>query len=327
MGGTSNKFEVNIQIESNRVIRAFDAVIKEINCMISWWRINLNNIHADPDVVYKCSRIIRQLENYRNEVYGKFVEFKRSLIHAKYAYRHGPESGEFRDAEKRANKLQRELIRMSEAAGHYAQAMVTKWFYEDDYFTIIDVEAKDGRYDFDIEIADKCNNHYCVEVWQGQSKHHHVTRETVSIMGIYDGILHHDPGSVPDRFADIASEQGGVNMDSKHDLPKVWEKLEQLPDNCGGFLIACRNGNNYTTMVCGIDFPIVQVEHMPRNKCIIVLIFGGDTDFGKRGTAFTLHHPDFESTEVARKMIRSLGFTYNQDVYARKRQRFEQFNL
>ena len=327
MDCTSNKFKVNMPIESNRVICAFNAGIKEINCMISWWSINLHNIHANPDVVSKCSRIIRQLENYRNEVCGKFVELKRSSIHAEYAYRHGPESDEFRDAVKRANKLRRELVRMSEAAGHYYQAMVTKWFYEDDYFTIIDVEVKDGRYDFDIEIADKCNNHYCVEVWQGQSKHHHVTREKASIVGIYDGIPHHDPGSVPDRFTDMASERGGVDMDSKHDLPKIWEKLEQLPDNCEGFLIACRNTANYTTMVCGIDFPTVPVDRLPRNKCIIVLIFGGDTDFGKRGTAFPLHHPDFESTEVARKVIRSLGFTYSQYAYNRKRQLFEQFDL
>jgi len=146
-------------------------------------------------------------------------------------------------------------------------------------------------------------------------------------VGVYDNILHDDPGSVPDRFADIASEQGGVSMDSKHDLPKIWEKLEQLPDNRVGFLVACRNGSNYTAMLWGTDFPIVQTECIPPNKCIIVLIFGGDADFGKRGTAFTVHHPDFEPVETTREVIRSLGFTYDQDIYTRKRQQFEQFDL
>ena len=116
-------------------------------------------------------------------------------------------------------------------------------------------------------------------------------------------------------------------MDSKHDLPKIWEKLEQLPDNRVGFLVACRNGSNYTAMLWGTDFPIVQTECIPPNKCIIVLIFGGDADFGKRGTAFTVHHPDFEPVETTREVIRSLGFTYDQDIYTRKRQQFEQFDL
>lgn len=326
-GANNNEFEISILTESNRITRAYNAMIKEINCMISWWRINLNGIHTEPDVVNKCSRIIRQLENYRNEVCSKFTAFKRSLIHAKYAYEHGPESDGFKDAEKRANKLQREITRMSEAAGHYFQAMVTKWFHEDDYFTIMDIEVKDGRYDFDIEIVDKGNNHYCVEVWQGQSKHHHVTREASSIVGVYHDTLHYDPGSVPDRFDDIASERGGVSMDSKHDLLKVQEKLGQLPDSRAGFLVACRNGSNYTAMLWGTDFPIVPTECMPPNKCIIVLIFGSNADFGKRGTAFTVHHPDFEPVETAKNVIKSLGFTYDQDVYTRKKQQFERFNL
>ena len=319
MDGTSDKPDSTTQ--------TFYAWIKEINCMIKWWKINLNDIHTEPDVINRCGRIIRQLENYRNDVCEKFAEFKQNQIHVENAYRHGPESDEFRDVERRTHKLQREITRMFDGAGHYYQALVTKWFHEDYYFTIMDVEGKDGRYDFDIEIADKCSNRYCVEVWHGQSKHHHVSRETALIGGIYDGTLHYDLGSVPDRFADIASERGGVSMDSKHDLLKVQEKLGQLPDSRVGFLVACRNVNNYTTMLWGTDFPIVPTECMPPNKCIIALIFGGDADFGKRGTAFTVHHPDFEPVETAKKVIRSLGFTYDQDVYIRKRQQLEQFDL
>lgn len=325
--GPNGKPDMIKSVESTSTARRLSATLKTINHMISWWTINRGDISADPDVVAKCGKIILQLENYRNDMHDKFVEFKRLMVRAIESYEHGPESDEFRNAEGQVNELHRELERMFDDAGHYFQALVTRWFYEDDLFTITDVEVRSDGYDFDIEIADERGSRYCVEVWQGQSKRHHATRENTSIIGVYRGVVHSDPGSVPDRLTDVASDLGGVSVDSKHDLPKVWSKLEQLPDYQMGFLVACRQGGNFPPELWQTDFPIVPLEHMPNNKCIIVLNFGSDGTSGKRGTAFVVHNPDFEPVEVAKKIIRSLEFKYNQEIYVEKIRLFKQFNL
>ena len=311
-----------------RSIRILTYNLKLFDDMIRWWKINQNHIHADPNVVKKCDRIVAQLENYREEFYTKFKKIKELLTTAGEQYgSHGPESNEFKDVEKQVNGMQRELERTLASSGHYVQALVTRWFHEDAYFTISDVEVRGADYDFDIEIADKSGDRYDVEIWSGQSKLHHATRELTDIMGAYQGNVHSDPGAVPDRLSDVASKYGGVSMASKHDLQKTYEKLEQLRDDQDGFLIACRQGNDLHTMLCGTDFPIVPPESIPDNKCIIVLIVGGDATSGGHGTAFVVHNPNFKPVEVAKKIIRSLGFKYDQDIYTKKVQQSKQFNL
>ena len=185
---------------------------------------------------------------------------------------------------------------------------------------------KGTGYDFDVEIADEHGYRYCIEVWLGQNKYSYATKESTSIVGVYDGVVHSDLGSVPERLSDVASDRGGISADPKHDLPKIWRKLAQLPDNRVGFLVACRRGGS-RIQIGRTDFPIVSPEYMPPNKCIIVLNFGGDGVPGGRGSAFVVHHPDFKLVEVAKEIIRSLEFKHDQDVYAEKTWLLEQCGL
>ena len=316
-------------VETCRPVRNLSANLKLLDDMIRWWKENSKYIHTDLAVVAKCnSRILSQLENYRGVFYNKFRTFKQCLVLAGELYRsHGCESNEFRDAERQVNEMQKDLERTLDSYGHGVQALITQWFHEDEYFTITDVEVKGPGYDFDVEIADKHGNKFDVEVWSGQSKIHHATRESATIAGVYGGIVHSQRGAVPDRLSDVASNLGGVSLDSKHDLPKVWEKLTQLRDDHVGFLIACRRGSDFPTMLWESDFPIVPQELIPPNKCIIVLDFDGDPVFGERETGYVVHHPDFGQPEVARKIIQSLGFKYDQDRYTRKIQMLKELNL
>lgn len=297
-----------------------------VNCMISWWTINQNHVHEDPNVAAKCGRVIRQLENYRNSVYGKSAEFRQHMARVVESYKHRVESSGFKNDARRADELARELCRAFDNNGHYFQALITKRFHESDQFEITDVEVKDGSYDFDVEIADGRGCRYCIEVWLGQTKYSYATKEGTSIVGVYDGGVYSDPGSVPDRLADVASDRGGISIDSEHDLPKIWRKLAQLPGNRVGFLVACRrNGNRI--LLGRTDFPIVPPECMPPNKCIIVLNFGGDEAPGGHGSAFIVHHPDFKLVKVAKKIIQSLEFKHDQGVYAEKIRLLKQYDL
>ena len=316
-------------VEEFRPVLILSAYLKLLDDMICWWKENSKHIHTDPAIVAKCnSRILSQLENYRGVFYNKVRTFKQCLVLADKLYRsHGYESSELRNAVRQANTMQRGLERTLDSYGHIVQALITQWFHEDEYFTITDVEVKGAGYDFDVEVADKHGNKFDVEVWSGQSKIHHATRESAQIVGVYGGIVRSQPGAVPDRLSDVLSELGGASLDSKHDLPKVLEKLAQLRDDRVGFLIACRRGNDLPTMFCGSNFPIVPQELIPPNKCIIVLDCDGSLVFGERGAGYVVHHPDFGQPEVARKIIQSLGFRYDQDRYTRKAQMFKELNL
>ena len=326
---TNYNLDTARSVEAFRPVRILSAHLKRLDSMIHWWKENIKYIHMDPAVVAKCdSRIFSQLENYRAVFYNKVRTFKQCLVRAEELHRsHGYKSNELRNAIEQADKMQRELERTLDSCGHVVQALITKWFHEDEYFMITDVEVKGAGYDFDIEVADRYGNRFDVEVWSGQSKIHHATRESASIVGVYDGIIHSHPGTVPNRLSDVASNHGGISLDSKHDLPKIEEKLTQMRDDHVGFLVACRLGGDHPTMLWGSNFPIVPLELIPPNKCIIVLDFDSGSAFGKRGTGYVLHHPDFGQPEVARNIIRSLGFKYDQDRYARKVQMFNELNL
>lgn len=310
-------------MNESRTTRSLSVWIKTVNCMISWCTINQGCIHKDPNVTTKYGRIIQQLENYRNGLYSKYLEYKQRAVRVIESDKYGSESREFKSAEKQINNLCREIERMFDDAGHFFQALITKRFRKDEHFVITDVEVSGDDYDFDIEIADKRGSRYCIEVWQGKNKRHHARREHTTIMGDYNGKIHADRGSVPARLANVRSGRGGVSVRSKHDLPKIWKKLDQLPDNRTGFLIACRYGDIYPPNLGRTDFPIVPSDHIPPNKCIIVLNFvAGETS----GTAFLIHHPGFKP-EVAKKIIRSLKFKLDQNIYAEKKQIYKQYNL
>ena len=64
----------------------------------------------------------------------------------------------------------------------------------------------------------------------------------------------------------------------------------------------------------------MPLESIQTNKCIIVLDFDGGTVFGKRAIGYLIHHLNFNqpSRDVARKIIRSLGFKYDQSRYTQK---------
>ncbi len=317
-------------VEALPSIRKLSAMFKMLNHMISWCRINQNNIHSDPAVVAKFDKkVVQRLEKYRDDVYDQIEDLKQYMVCAMESSKVGLESEEFMNVEKRTSELQRVLERMLDSSGRYTQPLVTRWFHEDDYFTITDVEVEGSGYNFDLGVADKHGDEYDVEIWNGQSKHHHATRETTTIMGCYQGNVHSYPGGVPSHLSDVASDNGAFSLDSKHDLPKVLDKLNNLRDNHAGFLIACRQGprSNFSAALWGTDFPIVPLGLISPNKCIIVLNVSNSAAFGERDTAFVVHHPAFRPVEVARKMIQSLGFKHDQDIYARKTQLFKQFNL
>lgn len=297
----------------DHITREITSGIKTLNYEIRWGTINQKYIHKDPGVTTKYGRIIRQLENYRNDLHSNYTEYKQRVIRAREAYKCGSESREFKKAEKQRNELLRELLRIWDNAGHLYQALITKQFHEDEHFTITDVEVRGDNYDFDIEIADKCGNRYCIEVWQGYNKLHYAMNDSTVLIGVYNGKIHADAGSVPARLADVRSNLGGVSMRPKHDLPKVWKKLEQLPDDRTGFLIACRRSSNHWIDIWGTNFPEVPPESIPPNKCIIVLNIDAGATSEKPGTAFLVHHPDFKP-EVAKKIIRSLKFKFDPNI-------------
>lgn len=321
-GNESYRYKID---ESDRA-RLLSARIKEMNCMISWCTINQECIHKDPNVTIKFSRIIRQLENYRNDLCSKYAEYKQLVVHARKLIKCGSESREFKNVEKEYNDLLRELQRMFDNAGHLYQALITKQFHKDKYFTITDIEVSGDDYNFDIEIADEDGSRYCIEVWQGYNKLHYAMNDSTALMGVYNGKIHVDKGSVPDRLANVKSSLGGISMSSKHDLPKIWKKIEQLPDDRTGFLIAVRRSSNHPIDIWGTSFPIVPPERMPPNKCIIVANIDAGATSEKLGTAFLIHHPNFKP-EVAKKIIRSLKFKFDQNTYTEKKQNYKQFDL
>ena len=301
--------------------------LKLLDDMICWWKTHKPTIHMNPDVVAKYDRIILQLKNYREDVSDKINTSKCYARLARDLHEsHICKNSKFMAAEKQANDAQRELCQTLDDSGHYIQALITKWFLEGDYFKIEDLEVKGVGYDFDIEVTDKHGNKYNIEVWYGQSKLNHAIRESTTIIRGCQETIHSDPGSVPDRFNGVVSDHGSVSLDSNHDLPKVWKKLDQLRNDHVGFLIACRPRNS-SLMGFKSDFPIVPQKCIPPNKCIVVLDFDGGSAFGERGAGYVVHHPNFAHIEVAKKIIQILGFRYDPDRYTEKVQTLKQFNL
>lgn len=293
----------------------------QLDELIRWWKDYKKSGCSNPVLTAKCDRLILPLEEYRRDLGGKV---RTRILHLDERSRLHESHGWCRcttcsNAEASSNDAQREWVRSIDDIGRYIQPLVTKWFLEDDHFGVIDWEIQGPDYDFDILIADEYGNEYDVEVWFGQNKRHHASRELMTLYGGDKNDPHIDDGSVPDRLKDVASDQGGINMSSKPDLPKIMDKLGQLRDEHVGFLIACRQQAGPTEMTA-TDFPIVPPESIQANKCIIVLDFDGEMVFGKRGTGYLIHHPSFNPSykEVAQKIVQSLGFKYDQTRYTQK---------
>ena len=290
--------------------------------LIHWWKDYKQNGCSNPVLVSKCDRMIVPLEEYRRDLGGKV---RTMIIHLVEQLRlhelHGwCECTVCSNTDALANNAQRELERSIDDMGRYIQPLVTRWFLEDDHFSVMDWEIDGSDYNFDILIADGHGDEYDVEVWFGHNKRHHALRESTRLVGGRKGDLHIDRGSVPDRLKDVATDLGGISMRSKPDLPKIMDKLGQLRDEHTGFLIACRQRAGLIEMT-STDFPIVPPEDIPTNKCIIVLDFDGEMVFGKRGTGYLVYHPSFNPSyrEVARKIVQSLGFKYDQNRYTQKK--------
>ena len=278
--------------------------------MIRWWARNQNKIHTDPIINKKCNRMLLQLTNYREDVNSKTKHLKQCINFGIQAYKeHGPESNKFKEIEKSCGDAQRALIEAETCSGHYIQALITKWFYESNCFTITDIEVKDDNYDFDLEIADELGNKYDAEIWRSTSKYNHALQMTAEITGIYQGKVHSCSGIIPPRFSDVASTRNDIREDFNFDLPKINKKMKQMRDDHVGFLIVSRDGFNLLPVDSG---------NIPRNKCMIVLCHISDWSFGKRGFGYTVHRPNFEHVDVAIKIIRSLKFTYEQDWHNEK---------
>ena len=288
--------------------------------MIQWWKCYRTNSCSNLVLVEKCDKLIVSLEESRKDLGYKIRALAQSVgfaIEMKRMY--GCESSQFEGAETQSNKKQREVVSTIDACGWYVQALVTKWFLEDNHFEVVDMEMQGSGYDFDILIADEYDDRYDIEVWFGHNKRHHALRELTRVFGGCKDGPHIDRGSVQAGLKDVASDHGGINMNSTPDLPKIRKKLKQLRDEYTGFLVACRQKAMPPDMTA-TDFPIVPPESIQTNKCIIVLDFDGGMVFGKRGTGYLIHHPDFDksSRDVARKIVQSLGFKYDQSRYTQK---------
>ena len=305
------------------IARKYVPNLVPLDDLIHWWKDYEKNGCSSPVLAAKCDRMIVPLEECRRDLGVKVRTLAQRVdesirLHESHGWCRCTVCS---DAEASSNDAQRELRRSMDDMGRYIQPLVTRWFLEDGNFSVVDWEMQGPDYDFDILIADEHGSEYDVEVWFGQNKRHHASRELVALYGGGKNDPHIDHGSVPDRLKDVASDQGGINMSSKPDLPKIMDKLGQLRDGHAGFLIACRQQAGPTEMTA-TDFPIVPPESIQANKCIIVLDFDGEMVFGKHGTGYLVHHPGFNqsSREVARKVIRSLGFKYDQSRYTQKKE-------
>lgn len=302
------------------VVRKYLSDFRPLDDMIQWWKDYKKNGCSNQTLVEKCDRLIIPLEKYRKDLGNKVRTYAQSADSAIEMQRmYGRESNEFKDAEILFNQKKRQIVSTIDGCGRHVQALVTRWFLEDDHFKVVDMEMQGQGYDFDILIADEYDDRYDVEVWFGHNKRHHAARESTMIFGGSKDNPHIDYGSVPVRLKNVASDQGEINMNSAPDLPNVMKKLGQLRDEHTGFLIACRP-QAIPPEITATDFPTVLPESIQTNKCIIVLDFDGGGVFGKRGTGYLIHHPDFDqsSRNVAKKIIQSLGFKYDQSIYTQK---------
>lgn len=294
----------------------------QLDELIRWWKGYKKSGCSNPVLTAKCDRIIMPLEEYRRALGGKV---RTMILHLTEELRLHESHGWCRcttcsNTEALSNNAQRELDRSMKCRGRYIQPLVTRWFLEDDNFSVVDLEIRGPGYDFDILIADGRGEEYDVEVWFGQNKRDHALRESTMLVGGRSGDPHIDRGSVPARLEDVATNLGGISMSSEPDLPKIMEKLGQLRVGHVGFLIACRRQAGQTEILT-TDFPIVPPDDIPTNKCIIVLDFDGEMVFGKRGTGYLIHHPSFNPSyrEVAQQIVQSLGFKYDQARYTQKK--------
>ena len=289
-------------------------VIKAVDSMLCWWEANKQHIHPNPNVVNKCGDVVRELRGRRDTLYDELVEYVWVLAEAEVACGvYGFDSDEYSDISLRCTRLGDRLSGGC-VAGFYYQLRVTRLFHEAGGFTILDVEVAYGMGSFDIEVADESGKPYCVEVWFGKPRREHALDSSTARVFIKNGRPCMDPESGPDsvpaRHRDVVSG-GHVNLSSEPDIPKIKEKLNQLPDDRPGFLIACRAPSLLETG--GTDFPVIQPRDIPANKCIIVLKFEDDTHL-PTGTAFIIP-PNHKHADVAKRVIHSLGFVHNQNMY------------
>ena len=215
----------------------------------------------------------------------------------------------------------RRLRRVPANVSFAYQALVTQWLHENGCFTITGVEVEnDNGSKFDIEVADGSAGRYCIEVWYGRCKIQHALEDSAADLCMGEVSLGpwSNPKPLPKDLREVVLNDP-FNMSSKYDIPKIYDKLAQLPNDRPGFLVVCRDDWHSPLRPEGAtSFPVVPPKNIPDNKCIIVLEFNGGLAPNKHGIACIVHHPTFQHVETAKRLIRALNFSHDQSIYDKR---------
>lgn len=187
---------------------------------------------------------------------------------------------------------------MHNGRGIVAQARITRLFCECSEFSVTDIEVshagkENGQHSFDIEIQDSNGRKYPIEVWSPRGRlQHDMTRS-----------IRHNRQHSGKAYEGDYIKKGGIGDDREDNLGDLLKHLKRLPDDKPGFLISLQSKPNDTQ-----SLPIQPNwnEHLPENKCVIVLIDGRIKE--GQCVAYMVDPLKFEHVETAEAIVRALKF-------------------
>ena len=203
-------------------------------------------------------------------------------------------SGINANVERLHNKIKERPDSWNGGSGFFLQTELTRKLWTSHNFTVTDVErsyktGKTRNIDIDIELDGK----FSVQVWSG------IGTEGLITMGEFDG------GSRQKNLQNgLTTRLGGLGGDADRDWIGLESKLNQLPDDKPGFVVA--------------GYPIWPPSHryriepkycqgIPPNKCVIVL----DIDLSRSslsGRSILYCHPNCSCVDIAKTISRDVGF-------------------
>lgn len=168
-------------------------------------------------------------------------------------------------------------LRHNPTHGHLWHAEAARALYEDETYTITDMEASDGTHDIDIQLDGAIN----IQTWCGQNVHGHVISNQFT-----------ESGRARNDKMGYVTPLGGTHSDFEQDHQVMLKKLNQLPNDKLGIVLLRPDF---------IDFFIPPEWHqdIPNNKCVINIRPAAGTEL--------CCSPDFPGEDRARAIADILG--------------------